>query len=127
VKVQVLHNQARDAAGRHPAWDTGYEPGHPLCEVFAYETPDAAPQTVAERAFWLFNVGDEPAQGADPTAVAYRRRQLRSLSIGDVLVLTGSQHCADGPAYACGRWGWTQVALEMSLVTRATRPGIEAE
>lgn len=83
----------------------------------AYEAVMDAPASqaglfkVAEQAFFLFNVGDDPdfTNGQpDPRAVAYRKAGHRSLSVGD-MVLVGET------AVACGRFGWDIVALPDQL------------
>lgn len=106
MKVTIFHNETRDAQGRHIAMLDGFRPGHRLVEVFAYEIPEAgAPTHVAEEAFELFNIGDDPdfrPAGPDETAVAYRARRLRSLSVGDVVR-------AGDVALACASRGWDYI------------------
>ncbi|MGL5824992.1 MAG: hypothetical protein ACRCYU_09275 [Nocardioides sp.] len=109
MKVTVLHNVARDGFGRPRGYD-GYQPDHQLANVFDYETDLVAPLAVAEQAFHLFNVGDDPHFGTPhPTAIAYRANQLRSLSVGDVLLLEDGAH-GTPVAYACASVGWTPLA-----------------
>lgn len=104
MRVTIFHNEARDALGRPLGILDGYQPGHPMREVFTYDAGEPAPlDQIAETAFMLFNVGDDPTFGTpDPTAVAYRARNLRSLSVGDVVVIAGR-------AVACASHGWTPV------------------
>jgi hypothetical protein len=63
----------------------GYEPKHPVRQVFTYTTA-TTPDDAAEEAMRLFNMDLEWLSGWDrETATTYRLGQLRSLSVGDVL------------------------------------------
>lgn len=90
-QVAVYHNTNRDAMA---PW-RGYQPGDPLTLVACYHTIAARARDVLDRAWFLFNVGDDPRFGSPaPVAVAYRQRRNRSLSVGDVLAVT------DGSGFA---------------------------
>lgn len=109
VTVTVFHNVATDDLGRSLGWG-GWEPEHEMVEVFSYKVADGGPLAVLGHAFWLLNVGDDPhAGGPDPTAVRYRAKRLRSLSVGDVLVLGPTPSRPESVAYACARIGWTEI------------------
>lgn len=111
MQIQVFHNVTKDAHGRHVGMLDGYRAGHDLALVYEYTVPDDKSarflldgRTYAEDAFHLFNVGDDPAYGTpDPRAVEYRAKRLRSLSVGDVVVV-GER------AYACAALGWDPIA-----------------
>lgn len=123
IKIAVYHNLNIDCGfglnqtigdgGRRPA-----EPHerHELVKVFEYE--DSAPREPAEvmalleRAFYEFNVGE------DDLAAAYRARRLRSLSVGDVLILA-SESEGEG-AWSCQMAGWAPVPTgELRVVAAA--------
>ncbi|MDN5895524.1 MAG: hypothetical protein L0H93_16045 [Nocardioides sp.] len=104
MRVTVFHNDARDAFDRHLGYD-GYQTGHPMIEVFTFDGPDSndPAELVAENAFELFNVGDDPAFDTPaPVAVAYRAKGLRSLSVGDIVDV-------NGVPLACAKHGWQEV------------------
>jgi len=108
TRVRVFHNnQAREAML------TGYEIGHTVTEVYTYDETDPAATAddldVADRAFELFNIGDDPAYGTpDPRAVEYRDRKNRSLSVGDVLAIAGRFH-------ACDFTGWREMGKQPTI------------
>jgi hypothetical protein len=108
-RVEVLHNQNhRDAffglnavldakGGKHEEAKS-----HPLVRVFTYWTT-ADVDSIPELAFFEFNVGDDPDfTSGKPHALAlsYRAVGLRSLSVGDVLVIDGST------VVSCESAGW---------------------
>jgi len=116
--VTVLHNIDRDASLGHNTRLTSShggrvlperveaEPGdrHPLVAVFRFAAePGETDPALCERAWVAFNESD------DALATAYRARRLRSLSVGDVLLVeTGDQR----RAYACASVGWTRTNLD---------------
>jgi hypothetical protein len=116
IQVRVLHNTTRDGLGRLVGYVDGYQPDHTLEEVYTYPAPvDSDPMKVAEVAFFLFNVGDDPdfTNGEPhPTAIDYRTHQLRSVSVGDVIVV-GTE------ALACGAYGWERIELPAEAVKSA--------
>lgn len=78
-----------------------------VIEVYAYDEADVTVVTtdiaVAERAFRLFNVGDDPDFGlVDHRAREYRDRGNRSLSVGDIVAV-------DGRYYTCTASGWRPI------------------
>lgn len=84
-QVAVYHNTNRDAMA---PW-RGYQPGDPLTLVAQYHTIAPNVDAVLDRAWFLFNVGEDPDFGPPaPVALAYRQRRNRSLSVGDVLSVT---------------------------------------
>jgi hypothetical protein len=90
MRVSVYHNVARDEAGRRIN-GFGYESGHPIVHVFEAETDlDWMPASELAEMVWIAcNVNpDRLGSGRLATfARAYRDRRLRSLSVGDVVVL----------------------------------------
>ena len=81
----------------------GYQPGNPMVRVFAYQADPAgrSPEAIAEEAFAIFNGHPRDAGGED-LARRYYQRELRSLSVGDVVAV------GEVPL-AVGRAGWTLV------------------
>lgn len=125
TKIRILHNISQDGmmTGLNRVFDPTAEhhvreaetaaERHPLVPVFEYEVPDDSAVDVnrqLEEAFRLFNVGDDPDFGVpDRTALAYRSRKLRSLSVGDVVQVGDTAH-------ACESRGWAPVEKESMLV-----------
>lgn len=114
VRVRILHNVAKDELGRSLGWMDGWHADHAMVEVFAYDSyvcPDVeAAYREAELAFRLFNVGDDPTFGEpSPIALEYRALRLRSLSVGDVVVV------GDLAALACASMGWERINLPAHL------------
>jgi hypothetical protein len=118
ITVAIWHNVAHDGEGRHTAMLDGYRPGDPMVRVFTYEAdPAGGPEAVAEDAFGIFNGHPRLATDAG-LARAYYQRELRSLSVGDVVV-TGEV------ALAVGRVGWEPVTGSLAEVRtdeHGTRP-----
>lgn len=114
VWVRVFHNN--HARG---AFLTGYVPGLTVTEVFTYTTSPKAGTSdheVAEEAFELFNIGDDPEFGTpDRRAVDYRARGNRSLSVGDVLAI-------DGRFFSCDSNGWHALTVPPPI-DQVTAPG----
>ena len=87
LTVSIWHNVTRDPEGRHTGFG-GFTPGDQMVKVFTYNTPASgrSPQEIAEDAFAAFN--DAPSSGeAAALARQYRQRRLRSLSVGDMVVV----------------------------------------
>lgn len=101
INMRVFHtNNPRDARFDPPGT-------HPATEVYRYtvevselggfglaadldDDDTSNDLCVANHAWMLFNVGDDPEFGKpDPRAVDYRKRGNRSLSIGDVVAVEG--------------------------------------
>ena len=57
ITVSVWHNVAHDAEGGDTAMLDGYQPGHPMVRVFAYQADPGgrAPVAIAEEAFTICN------------------------------------------------------------------------
>lgn len=115
VWVRVFHNNHR-ARG---AFLRGWLPGQTVTEVFTYTAlieGDVHDHDLAEQAFELFNIGDDPDFGTpDPRAEDYRARGNRSLSTGDVLAI-------DGRFHSCDSSGWRELT-ESPEVEQITVPG----
>jgi hypothetical protein len=81
ITVSVWHNVAHDAEGRHTAMLDGYQPGHPMVRVFAYQADPARrpPEAIAEEAFAICNGHPRDAAGEELSR-RYYARELRSLS-----------------------------------------------
>ncbi len=83
----------------------GYQPGDPMVRVFTYQATAGcrSPQEIADDAYEAFNADPEMlAGGQREIAARYRDRQLRSLSVGDVVT-------AGEAALAVARRGWNPV------------------
>lgn len=129
-RIEIFHNVSRDAGfglntvfrtsetrpegvrnviqlsdGRFTWKDCAATPDerHELVKVFAYETEwtdeRASVMPLLNAAFETFNVG------SDELAAQYRARNLRSLSVGDVVMV-------DGDAYACESVGWAPASKD---------------
>lgn len=103
VQITVLHNVGDDHF-------FGYADGSPLVPVFkgTHRTAQADPQAIAEELFAAFNDGGH-LPCAEELAAAYYARRLRSLSVGDV-VLVGEA------AMAADRFGFRPVAAAAANV-----------
>jgi hypothetical protein len=103
ILISIYHNTATDDRGTHLGF-FGYEPNHPITLVYQYTTNNPGDtQVLAEEAYHLFNVGDDPTFGTpDERALDYRSRRNRSLTIGDTL------HIKD-TWLACGHHGWNTI------------------
>lgn len=70
---------------------TGYEPGDPLTVAHRFHWPSACTASsladLAEQAYRLCNDGAQPGWEAD-AAASYRAGRNRSMSVGDVIVVT---------------------------------------
>lgn len=112
--VRVFHNNHA-----HNALLYGYDDGQTVTEVFSYTTRPRSgtnDHTLAEEAFELFNIGDDPTYRApDPRAVDYRARGNRSLSVGDVIAV-------DGRFHACDTVGWREL-IGAPPVQQTATPG----
>jgi hypothetical protein len=117
--VTIWHNAARDGEGRPTGMLDGYRPGNPVVRVFAYQANPAgrAPEQIAEEAFAICNGHPRDADGAD-LARRYYERELRSLSVGDVVAVGEA-------GLAVGRVGWILVRGDLNEVRtgeHGTRP-----
>jgi hypothetical protein len=90
TRVSLLHNVARDEHDRRINY-FGYEDGHPLVVVFEADIglgDGISASVLAEEIFAACNLDPDMLTG--PMAVlarAYRDRRLRSLSVGDLVVI----------------------------------------
>jgi len=105
--VRVLHNTSEDV----DRWLKGWAPGQALIEVhrttiessFEGHADDA--EVVAEVCFHRYNAPPEFLDGEDRADMeAYRAKRLRSLSVGDVVIVGET-------AYACRGFGFEAVTL----------------
>lgn len=96
--------------GCHIAMTGGYQPRHPMVRVFTYQADPAgrAPETIAEEAFTICN-GHPRDAGGEEVSRRYYARELRSLSVGDV-VAVGEVPLAVAQA------GWTLVRVGLNEV-----------
>ena len=108
MKVSIFHNVDRDHF-------SGYRPGHALVRVFEAEVPDGmAPHQAAEKMFEIGNAPEEYLSGeALELAQDYRARELRSVSVGDVVA-------AGEVPLACASCGWEIVAGPIREVHEAS-------
>jgi len=74
----------------------GYHVSHVLRPVFATTTDHTNDRDALNYAFEQFNVGETD------DAVQYRKKGLRSLSVGDVVMV-------DHRPYSCDSCGWTRI------------------
>jgi hypothetical protein len=90
TRVSVLHNVARDEHDRKISY-FGYQDGHPLVVVFEADIglgDEACPSAVAEEIYVACNLDPDMLTGRMAVlARAYRDRRLRSLSVGDLVVI----------------------------------------
>jgi hypothetical protein len=115
ITVTIWHNVAVDGQGHHTGMLDGYQPGDPVVRVFTYQTaPAGSPEETAEEAFAICNGHPRDARGED-LARRYYQRELRSLSVGDVVTIGEA-------ALAVGRAGWTPVRGGLNEV-RASEHG----
>jgi hypothetical protein len=113
-RVTIFHNTARDEHGHAIGFD-GYQPGQPLVPVFAYDVEfldGGVPELllIAEQAFEMFNVDLDMLTGRKrELATQYRHKMLRSLSVGDVLMIGNT-------ALACDAVGFREIPPELNEV-----------
>ena len=119
ITVTIWHNVAFDGQGRHTAMLDGYQPGDAMVAVFAYQADPGRPaEGIADEAFAIFNKHPRDAAGAE-LARAYYGRSLRSLSVGDVVVIGEVALAVGRPA------GWEPVSgsvNEVRTCEHGTRP-----
>lgn len=91
IQVRVYYPEFADGESHYVDWSTGATRPQRLNPVFAFDT-ESAPSDVPELAFAILNsYPDElhcPTAYADVVA-AWRDTTLRSLSVGDVVVVEG--------------------------------------
>jgi len=116
ITITIWHNTAKGPSGLGTAMVFGHEDGDRLVPVAVYSVDDtvvasdarSVADDLAEDAFRLFNVGDDPDFGVpDQRALEYRARGNRSLSVGDVVQVgatwlavagTGFGYLSDAPS-----------------------------
>lgn len=142
-RVTVLHNLSRDGFfGLNVVFADGgkrqavtEDERHALVPVFSYRasvrtapaTEPRSPRTaeagddldLCEDAFRDFN-GEAVVH--DRLAIGYRARRLRSLSVGDVIVIDDGRTVR---AYACASVGWIETALAMLRVVEGAEADAE--
>jgi hypothetical protein len=110
-RIELFHNVNRDAGFGLNTVFMRKDPGgyvkemqagaHELVRVFECDIPwtndRASVDPVLNKVWCLFNVG------SDELAAQYRARNLRSLSVGDVIFI-------DGAGYSCESVGWEPVS-----------------
>lgn len=82
--IEIFHNTAQSSTGRWVGL-SGYQPGHPVSQVFTFTLPADEPTDVHALAEHAFRVGN----GADRLSGAYYRLARRSMSVGDLVRLNG--------------------------------------
>lgn len=120
--IEILHNTSWDAffglnvmLKADPTAEHGYakreasgQARHQLVKVFEYTLEPMGSLTdraICEEAFEMFNVG------TGGLAQDYRGRKLRSLSVGDVVLI-------DGRAYSCESLGFRpRTEAELNVIT----------
>ena len=98
VAVSIMHNVTPDERG-YPTKGMldGWEPNDTLECVFTFSLDTNKDHMVLlEMIFFEFNVGE------GLLATAYRAKDLRSLSVGDVVII-------NGVSYECARFGWNKI------------------
>lgn len=136
MKVSILHNISRDASfGFNAVFRTGDQAPegvraialddgrvswkaeaeteaerHELVWVFTYEGDSAKDdETLLAEAWHAFNVGHDPEFGPpSDLALAYRARKLRSLSMGDVVIIGHSPQEPRSPRIWSCDSDWTE-------------------
>lgn len=112
-----------DHAMHEAAWavhQRSFDPwaeGDPVYFAIRYEMPETMTDlAICDDAFERFNIGD-PA--SDDLVAIYRGRELRSLSVGDVVQVKRPDYDS-AATYGCGRFGWDK--LERFSPPRTARP-----
>lgn len=100
--VQVFLNVDRDHFD-------GWQPGHPMVRVFAYDTDERPAGQLAEEAFAMFNGFPDTADQLTLTEAYYDRR-LRSLSVGDAIKIGET-------VWACASIGFQPISGDLNDVT----------
>lgn len=125
MRVCVCHNVARDDQDRGINW-FGYEPGHPLVRVFEADVGfenDLGAEDLAEEIWIIGNAEPETLTGAGAVlARAYRARCLRSLSVGDVVVIGDG---VDRTALSVDQAGFARVEVDSLTIVTTREHGTE--
>lgn len=101
--VEILLN-----ANTRDSFVHGYQPNHTLVLAASFEVERGATTTnqILEQQFERFNIG------VDDMALAYRASRHRSLSVGDVVVLTEGD---ERQAFAVASTSWTKLDGELHI------------
>ena len=95
----------------------GYKPGHPLVRVFEAEIPDDYADDSMLFAEAMFEIGNAPLDFLTgwklDLATEYRHRQLRSVSVGDVVAV------GETPL-VCAGTGWELLTGQVNEVRQGT-------
>jgi hypothetical protein len=112
VTVSVWHNVTHDDAGRHTGYG-GFHPGDQMVKVFIYRTQTRGrrPEDIAEDAFAAFNDHPRDTEG-QALARQYRARRLRSLSVGDLVVVGEAALTVERAGWAPLRGAITEVRVD---------------
>jgi hypothetical protein len=88
----------------------GYQPGDPVVRVFAYQASPAGrtAEQIADEAYDTFNDHPRNPEGEELARRYYRHRLLRSLAIGDVVVIGEAALAAGRPI------GWTPASAGLN-------------
>lgn len=125
MRVCVCHKIARDDLDRRINW-FGYEPGHPLVRVFEADIGFGDDLDVEEVAEEIWIIGNaEPETLTDARAAlarAYRARRLRSLSVGDVVVIGDG---VDRTALRMEQSGFSRVEVDALTIVTTRDHGTE--
>jgi len=118
ITVSVWHNVARDAEGRHAAMLDGYQPGHPMVRVFAYQADPGGRslEAVAEEAFAICN--GQPPRRRRRGAVPPLLRTRAAVAVGRRHVVVGEVPLAVGRGWSLVRGGLNETRTD----EHGTRP-----
>jgi hypothetical protein len=89
LTVSIWHNVTRDAEGRHAGFG-GFTPGDQMVKVFTYDLLPGGSRdltAIAENAFAIGNGAPGLDSRGAELAARYARRMLRSVSVGDMVVV----------------------------------------
>lgn len=111
IAISIWHNVASDLDDRPGPFLVGFTSGDPVVRVFAYQVAAGGrtAESVAEEAFATFNGHPPDARTADLSR-RYYQRWLRSLSVGDVVVVGEIALAVGRPA------GWKPVRGSLAEV-----------
>ncbi|MEU5878162.1 hypothetical protein [Spirillospora sp. NPDC047279] len=107
MKVEIFHNVAKDDSGRLLGF-FGYQPDHNVVKVFEYNTAPLPGYTLSDVAEDAFRVGN----GVDNKSDDYFRRELRTLSVGDLVRI-------EGQWFRCDAVGWSGLVDDPNDITKA--------
>lgn len=120
VTIRMFHNTATDSEGRSLGMAIGFQPGHRLEPVFQYRVPIDGGFDVHRLADDAFEVGNADEEFAHrPTVVrAYRSRQVRSLSVGDVVIVNDKAVAVDSFGFSDLDWSADTIKVMTSIADR---------